>query len=301
MADFVLNIYDFSGAWDDEDLLGLSSRDFLGNPSMDSGEVAVRYIDCRDIEGTNCYCTEEAREEILRRMDSGGGRGKVTVNWIDTGDYHYLSYLTISRAAKRIGSSMRESGLSAEDLKSSYSSEKLTVILFDHHPDMQEPAFGGGILSCGGWLRSLLEECPEVGKTIILGISKELRAECEGFGDRVAVLDEQQILQSQKEGKPCSELLSEILSPGIGKAYISIDKDVLGREWARTDWDHGTMDLKDILDSIAVIAAAGEIVGIDICGGITSGKGGAGEDFAMNRMTDRKILEASGLEALFGG
>lgn len=249
MAEFTLDIYDLSGAFSEE---GLSWKDSF-------------HIGCRDVEGTNCYCGDEAREEILRRMPQRDE--SLRVSWIDTGDYHHLSRLTIGMTAESEG--------------------PLSVVLFDHHPDMQEPAFGS-ILSCGGWLRNLLEDCPHIGKAYVVGIDPALRSECEGFGDRVTVIDERQILDGQKNGRPCSVQLMEVFEGG--KVFVSVDKDVLNPRWARTDWDHGTMDLDDILESLVCLSGKARIVGVDICGGITSAKGGSGEDFSLNRRTDEALL-----------
>lgn len=289
-----IRIVDFSGAFREE---GLAE-------ALEQRGVAFSHVDCSDIEGTNCYCEDEAREVIARRLtaDRPADLSQVsaqpqapvlpqvpaqplvpdpsqtlpTVNWIDTGDYHHVSLHTVKAAAQAHG--------------------QLTLVLFDHHPDMQEPAFGG-ILSCGGWVRTLLEECPLVQKAVLVGINPELASECEGFGGRVVILDERQILAGQNSGKPCSTQLSELLSHGSAvpeRIYLSIDKDVLSPEFARTDWDHGTLELDDISQSIACLSGTARIVGADICGGITSAKGGTGEDFAINLRTDLHLIELLG-------
>lgn len=257
-----IRIVDFSGAFREE---GLAE-------ALEQRGVAFSHVDCSDIEGTNCYCEDEAREEIARRLATD----LPSVNWIDTGDYHHVSLHTVKAAAQAHG--------------------PLTLVLFDHHPDMQEPAFGG-ILSCGGWVRTLLEECPQVQKAVLVGINPELASECEGFGGRVVILDERQILAGQNGGKPCSMQLSQLLSHGSAvpeRIYLSIDKDVLSPEFARTDWDHGTLELDDISQSIACLSGTARIVGADICGGITSAKGGTGEDFSINLMTDLRLIELLG-------
>ncbi len=267
MAGLNLNILDFSGAFSEE---GLEQAVAAGMPGIN-----VRTIDCKDIEGTNCYCEDEAQAEILRRFRAAAETepapdgALLQVNWIDTGDYHHISKMTIAEAVRRHG--------------------PLTVIQFDHHPDMQEPAFGG-ILSCGGWLRNLLEEYVEVERTFVVGISPDLAGECGGFGDRVTVFDEDAVRQDY--GREDCGILGCICEAVQGcKVFLSVDKDVLGREWSRTDWDHGTMPLEYLCLAVRRIAAVSEIVGIDLCGGITATKGGGGEDFALNLRTDLHILE----------
>ena len=84
-------------------------------------------VDCRDLDGTNCYCSDEALEELRERLSAVP---LDAVHWIDSGDYHYLSALFL----ERIG-------------------EDFELILLDNHPDDQAPAFGGpGALSCGSWV-----------------------------------------------------------------------------------------------------------------------------------------------------
>lgn len=254
-----LNILDFSGAFQEE-----------GLDEAIAGRIPYSRIDCKDIDGTNCYCEDEAQTEILKRYRSAvASDGLMKLNWIDTGDYHHLSKMTVSETALKEG--------------------PLTVIQIDHHPDMQEPAFGG-ILSCGGWLRTLLDECPAVDKAFVLGISPELACECEGYGGRVEVFDEDAV-RSDAEGEG-DGIVDRICAAVRGrKVYVSVDKDALGREWTRTDWDHGTMSLEYLCSTVRRVAAVSEIVGFDICGGITSGKGGSGEDFAVNQRTDLCLIE----------
>lgn len=262
MSEVVAHIYEFSGAASEEGLWDLMA-----------GLPFVR-IDCRDIEGTNCYCDPESEiliEERRRRSDvagaclaAGGAKDTRILSWIDTGDYHYMSKLTALQWAKDHGIGF-------------------SLVLFDHHPDMQEPAFGG-ILSCGGWVRRLLEECPLLEKAVIVGINPELRSECEGFGDRVSIIDE---TQCDKEDLP--EIVAAVL-PGT-KAFLSIDKDVLGREWARTDWDHGSLSMDLLSRTIKRLAGKTEIVGADLCGGITSEKGASGDDQAVNFRTDAALMK----------
>lgn len=61
-----------------------------------------------------------------------------------------------------------------------------------------------------------------------------------------------------------SERLAESLA---GKnVYISIDKDVLNKEEAISDWDQGELKLDDMLTIIKGIAKSANIIGVDVCG-----------------------------------
>ena len=71
--------------------------------------------------------------------------------------------------------------------------EPFDLLVFDHHTDMQEPAFGG-ILSCGGWVRAALEELPLLHRVYLAGPPAavrrlqrkrlDLRGESPGYGRR---------------------------------------------------------------------------------------------------------------------
>ena len=215
-------------------------------------------IDCSDIEGTVCYCDGDAESEILRRISSRPLEG---LHWIDSGDYHHVSALWMSRVQVPFG-----------------------LLLLDNHPDMQEPAFGG-ILSCGGWVRTALERYPLLEEVLIAGIDPSLQGECEGFGERVKVLDRDYL--KSHDGKLIPALLSERTLP----LYISLDKDVLTRDYARTDWDQGTMTLEYLLESLQGVFSVRRVIGVDICGEIPSHKGGTPSDFAVNATTDRILQE----------
>lgn len=76
------------------------------------------HVDCRDMKGVDCYCDEEAREELHRRLAPFPAKA---VHFIDSGDFHYLTEYWVSRIH-----------------------EPFSLIVFDHHPDMQQPEWEGG-------------------------------------------------------------------------------------------------------------------------------------------------------------
>lgn len=73
--------------------------------------------------------------------------------------------------------------------------------------------------------------------------------------------------------------------------YISIDKDVLSREYARTDWDQGDMTLDQLFASIKDISLRHRIIGVDVCGELSLLKGACSEDVSINSKTNRLIQE----------
>jgi hypothetical protein len=96
-----------------------------------SGSVPV---DLTGIEGTSCYCSPEAEEELRKRLSALPQKG---VFWIDTGDYHYVSKLRMELVE-----------------------EPFALALLDNHPDDQADAFGSGLLSCGGWVQAARDGLP---------------------------------------------------------------------------------------------------------------------------------------------
>lgn len=247
-------IYDFSGMSGEENL--------AGGLSSVTGAGGVRIVDCRGIEGTSCYCDPEAEAQVrsLIARDSD----KRTINWIDTGDYHYMTKILTDSIM-----------------------EPFSLIVFDHHPDMQSPAFGD-ILSCGGWVRGALNTNPNLESVLLVGINPELLGECGGFPERVTA-----VTKDSADDEARSMLRDALEAVGRLKGrrvYLSIDKDVLGRRYARTDWDQGNMSADEFETVIRAVAAEAEIIGADVCGGITASKGASAEDRAVNLETDRRIL-----------
>ena len=229
----------FTGAPDAENL-----------PEITGGTV----LDCRDVEGTNCYCDPAAEAELARRFSTFPLR---SVHWLDTGDYHYCSKLWTDRIDRGFD-----------------------LVVVDNHPDMQEPAFGD-ILSCGGWVRKALESNPLLAEVWLVGIDPALGGECGGFGDRVHVVDRNAV------GRNSPEAVAARLS---GRpVYLSVDRDALDRDHARTDWDQGSMRLDWLCAFIACLGP--KLLGADVCGALSEEKGAKAEDFSVNRATARRLHE----------
>ena len=216
-------------------------------------------IDFSSLEGTNCYVDPESyanMRSFLREKDHCG------IHWIDTGDYHYATKLFLEKIE-----------------------QPFALLLLDHHPDMQRPAFP--VLSCGSWLRDSLEELPFLMHAAIVGIAGDLAGECEGFPGRTSVFMEQQSFSGIDD--VAIDRIASCIPEGL-PLYISIDKDVFSEEFARTDWDQGCMSLDFCMKLIEKASMGREILGIDLCGAITTSKGASEADFAINNETDRKLL-----------
>jgi len=135
--------------------------------------------------------------------------------------------------------------------------EDFVLYLFDNHPDDQPGAFGEDMLTCGSWVKEVrrLPSC----KGIVW---------CDGNG-----IEHREGLISEKH-----------------KAYLSIDLDILSSKYASTDWDQGDMTLEEIQKRIMNIRRNHEIIGVDLCGGLTPEKGASPADIALNAATEEALI-----------
>lgn len=131
--------------------------------------------------------------------------------------------------------------------------EPFLLALFDHHSDDQPSAFGGDLLSCGNWVAAARERLP-----LLRGA--------------IWIRDARQVA----------------LPAGL-PLYLSIDKDVLSPDYARTNWDQGGMTLPQLEWMIHRLASRHRILGIDVCGGLSRPKGACGKDVEINRRTDEEL------------
>ena len=244
------------------DMTGLS-RDGGIERSLGSPEI----VGLASLEGTNCYCDDSAASAIRAAVSSLPVRA---LHWIDTGDYHYLSRLWLEKAAAELGD------------------EPFALVLFDHHPDMQEPAFGK-VLSCGGWARDAFCGIPNLTQALLVGIDPDLEVEILDlvFDGVLAVTTDDLKHTGDALSQDVLEMFS-LLDPHI-PVYISIDKDVLTKDYARTNWDQGCMTLPQLEAAVRRVAAGHRLLGADICGGLTRDKGGNDADFEVNLSTDKAL------------
>ena len=216
----------------------------------------IHWLDCTKIVGTDCYCDDEAIKVINELIDSSvhgsskNARSIPEIHFFDNGNYHYMSKLWTDRVQ-----------------------EPFTLVVFDHHPDMQPPRFGG-ILSCGGWVKEVLDNNKFIQNAIIIGIKDELvktvREELSQLGeasilDKVTFITENEI-KATPEGQNPNRVHFTSLITHSTPIYISIDKDALAPAFAATNWDQGSLSTESLKKIIADLASSNKILGIDICG-----------------------------------
>lgn len=195
-----------------------------------SGCESLTWIDCTSISATHCFCDDEAQAGIKRLIAYYPPQG---IHFIDSGNYHYVSKFWNEKVE-----------------------EPYHLVLFDHHPDMQVPRFEG-LLSCGSWVRALMQTHRWLQKVYIVGASDELRAEAEGYDDRLVYFSQTEVADNTA------------LPFGFGgaKTYISIDLDVLAANEVSTNWDQGTMHLEQLKCLLASVFSQSTVIGVDVCGG----------------------------------
>ncbi len=141
--------------------------------------------------------------------------------------------------------------------------EPFHLLLLDHHPDNQDPVFEG-VLSCGAWVKAMQEENPLL----------------------------QSVLSVGPEG--CPEDIPETwLRERRGeRLYVSLDKDIMDRPWARTDWTQGAYTLPQVKEMLRRAMEGGmQVAAVDICGELPVFKGGCGEDLRINFETNKELYK----------
>ena len=241
-------IQDFTGVYAEQPFM-----QGLRESAASNGDI--HWLDSTQIAGTDCYCDDEAVTAIRKQIASAGITDASGIHFFDNGNYHYMS---------KIWTDMVQ--------------EPFSLVVFDHHPDMQAPRFGN-ILSCGGWVKKVLDENQFINNVVIIGVADhlvdEIRAELSQAGDpdildKVTFIKESEVRET---GTPSSfsrmrESLRSPTESGMteGRIYISIDKDALSPTYAATNWDQGSLDIATLKEIIACLATNHKIIGVDICG-----------------------------------
>ncbi len=248
-------VFNFSGIYEQESFyLSDKGSSFCG-----------KLLDFRGISGTNCMCddvakltirnylVEYARQEALRETGcsdysetellSEFAKG---IHFIDSGNYHYLSALLLDMVK-----------------------EPFSLVVLDHHPDMQ-PSMFGGILSCGGWVKEVLDTNPFVRDVHVIGADRSLieKLDLEDV-QKVHFYDREDIVISCADDILSAEEKSgtQIVLPATEyPVYLSIDKDVIVDSELKTNWDQGEFGAREVLDFTKALLTDRKVIGVDICG-----------------------------------
>ncbi|MDD4032435.1 MAG: arginase family protein [Bacteroidales bacterium] len=192
-----------------------------------------KWIDCTGISGTSYYCDNEAVKKLTKKIAPYDPEG---IHFIDSGNYHYMTKLWTDKIQ-----------------------HPFSLIVFDHHPDMQ-PSLFDNLLSCGCWVKEVLDSNPMLRKVCIAGASESLIKDTDtSYGDRLVFFSDQ-ALNYEKTWMQFAHLHMD------NPVYISVDKDVLNRKSAATNWDQGSLSLERLESLLSMILKNHEVIGIDICG-----------------------------------
>lgn len=191
----------------------------------------VHRLDCSDIQGSLYFCSEEAQAELRRRLKT---LPLHSLHFIDSGDYHYLTLFFLERIK-----------------------EPFSLLLFDHHSDCMESAFGGSLLTCGSWVLHALRRLPMLKKVILAGPADEDgTAELLSGDERILWLTEEELPEHMEQLEKDLQLYP---------VYLSLDKDVLSAAEAATDWSQGNMTLDGIFEVVKLLKPS-RLLGMDVCG-----------------------------------
>lgn len=252
MKSIKITVQDFTGVYAEQPFM-------QGLRKAASTDGEIRWFDCTRIDGTDCYCDDEAqailRKQIefsktpaLRQAQGPSSISTPGIHFFDNGNYHYMSKLWTD--------SIRE---------------PFDLVVFDHHPDMQPPRFEG-ILSCGGWIKEVLDNNKFVQNVTVIGVADHLveeiredlsQANAAEILDRVTFIRESELTAVTLEGRsPDRVHLTSHTTP----VYLSIDKDALNKQEAATNWDQGSLTFEQLAETLQTLAQNRKILGIDICG-----------------------------------
>ncbi|TZE82982.1 arginase family protein [Calorimonas adulescens] len=158
-----------------------------------------------------------------------------SITLIGSGDFHHLSLAILMK------------------IKTPF-----TLILFDNHSDLMD--MNSGYISCGSWVKESFSLSNLKG-IIIVGVNPKDEALkfVNPFSKPIRIIPS----SGHYENRFIDTLINEIDTKDI---YISIDKDVLDTKWAMTNWNHGSMDLSELLDYLHILSVARRLIGVDICG-----------------------------------
>lgn len=193
------------------------------------------WIDFSDLRGCHGYCGSETLHKIQTRLKSRKHR---SVTLIGNGNYHYVTYVLLSEIR-----------------------QPFSLILFDHHTDLL-PNSDIPLISCGSWVSVAIETLPMLNRVVIIGAHSAIECPNTGVTEKVTVISEKEVrrLTSVEIVRAIRFVLPE------QPIYISVDKDVLDRGNAVTNWDQGSMTLQQLLDVIRELKRSHPIIGVDVCG-----------------------------------
>ncbi|MCK4428803.1 MAG: arginase family protein, partial [Candidatus Aenigmarchaeota archaeon] len=218
------------------------------------------------------------RKELIKKFSHIKKEDGLLVALNGAGDYHHLTY-----------------GFCRGIIDSD--EEEYSVFLADLHGDCNRNT---GMLECGNHISMLLKDSKSAKKGIIIGANTMVHSsrwmDSEVFKNGIEIYPYSKSRGCFRDVKkepdvdcvdceyyPNSENFTvewhTVNKEGIEKitdralertetddVYLTIDLDVLKKEYAATNWGNGNMDLRELLDSIRIIKNEKNVIGLDITG-----------------------------------
>ncbi|MCR5675359.1 MAG: arginase [Lachnospiraceae bacterium] len=265
-----VSVFSFSGIYEEQDFWRELPVGPDGSP--------FHFHDLTALPGTNGYLSDDAETAIRCQIDPIAPGG---LHFIDSGNTHYMTKLFTDRIRQPFG-----------------------LVLFDHHPDMQLPAFGG-LLSCGSWLRAALEGNTALREVWLVGVDPGLLRTALAEADDSNALPPASTdtpFTLQFAGRPVHLLPGNRPTDAASflpsadaplPLYLSVDKDVLDASEITTNWDQGNMTAGTLFSSLLFLRDNTDLLGVDICGECSpSGLPGArSAAIRQNDIFNRKVLD----------
>ena len=262
------SVFNFSGIYDEESFYRVDKG------SSFCGKV----LDLKEISGTNCLCDDDAKAAIKKAiMDAEREENTVNlhafangIHFIDSGNYHYMSALLLDMVK-----------------------EPFSLVVLDHHPDMQ-PSMFGDILSCGSWVKNVLDTNANVRDVHVVGADRKLIEELdEADRCRVHFYDREDVILDLDNGSDDAGSIRVRLPETEYPVYLSIDKDVIRTDYLRTNWDQGEFTALEVLEFTRALLTGKKVMGVDICGECALDQEGIDLEkaIAQNDQFNRDILE----------
>ena len=241
MKSIKITVQDFTGVYAEQPFI-----QGLRKEASTDGEI--RWFDCTRIDGTDCYCDDEAQAILRKQITEASSISTPGIHFFDNGNYHYMSKLWTDPIP-----------------------DSFDLVVFDHHPDMQPPRFEG-ILSCGGWIKEVLDHNKLVQNVIVIGVADHLVEEIQEdltHANAAEILSRVTFIRESELKALPQNLSSRVyskLANDPSSLYISIDKDALNTQEAATNWDQGSLTFEQLTETLQALAQNRKILGIDICG-----------------------------------
>ncbi|MCK9538461.1 hypothetical protein [Dokdonella sp.] len=183
--------------------------------------------------------------------------------FLGSGDFHHLTWPLVERVAQ---------------------ARPFEVVVLDNHPDNMRFPFG---VHCGSWVRRVAG-LPQVAKVHVLGITSGDVSRAHAWENHLLPLARGRLCywtlgvdtgwarrlglaRAFRAFDSADALLERFVEERRAHprpTYLSIDKDVLAPEVARTNWDQGRFGEAHLVTAIR--ALAGSLVGSDVTGDVSA-------------------------------